>query len=151
MSGPALSRVESHHAIHESSRLEAQDLLHILEQAVARGDVDLATQVACLLCEHIQSRTLRHAQAEEEGLYAETAQAHADLVPLLCALKRDHDLMRSVVFAIEQALKNPQSLADILRHFHTFLWLEQAHSTHEEIGLIQTLEKRSKALPETAS
>ncbi len=150
MSGPALSRLDSHRAIHESSRYDAADLTEILERAITKGDDVAASQITCLLIEHWQSRTLRHAQMEEEGLYVEALERHLDLSTLIVSLKRDHDLMRKLIAEIEDLLGGAK-WAQIVTSFQTLAWIEKTHSFDEETKLVYELMQRSTVVPETAS
>lgn len=135
MSGPALSHVDSHRVIHESSRYEVQELVELMAGATKRGEEQVALQMGCLILEHFRSRTLRHAQAEVEGLYVETAQAHPDLAPLIYALQRDHDLLRLLVHELEVQLSDKVSLPNVYEAFLSALEKVNLHP-HDVIAEI---------------
>ncbi|HEX8778399.1 MAG TPA: hypothetical protein VF738_09775, partial [Rhodanobacter sp.] len=65
-----------------------------LRQALRAGDQQQALQMVGMLIEHWQTRTLRHAEAEETGWYRETLTARPELQPDIIALTRDHELLR---------------------------------------------------------
>ncbi|MCF8565497.1 hemerythrin domain-containing protein [Alicyclobacillus tolerans] len=147
MTGPALRHLESHHAIHESAHQEAEAMTALLERAVERKDMGLAVQIAVVLIEHWETRTLCHAASEEQGLYLEISQVEPDKESVVQALTRDHELMRMAVEEIKEFLNNTQSMEEVVRRFHLLLWIENTHSRDEERRLIATLKKK----PGTAS
>src|SRR5690625_3645372 len=69
MSGPGLHHVDSHAAIHEAAIHEAEELNDILAKLLREKELEKALEVAYITVEHWESRTLRHADAEERGLY----------------------------------------------------------------------------------
>ncbi|QSO45577.1 hemerythrin domain-containing protein [Alicyclobacillus mengziensis] len=147
MTGPALRHLESHHAIHEYARQEAEAMTALLERAVERQETGLAVQIAYVLIEHWETRTLCHAASEEQGLYPEIVRLEPDKESVVHTLTRDHELMRMAVEEIKELLHNDEPIVEAVRRFHLLLWVENMHSRDEERRLIATLNKR----PETAS
>lgn len=49
------------------------------------------------MIEHWESRTLQHANAEEEGLYKDMLNVNPNLERVVHELTQDHDLMRRIV------------------------------------------------------
>ena len=75
MSGPGLRHIDSHSAIHEAAHIAV---------------------------EHWETRILRHAQAEEEGLYKEMVEEKPELKDDIIGLIRDHDILRFTVKEIKE-------------------------------------------------
>lgn len=139
MSGPALRQIHSHHAIHESAHQEAMELTLLLDHALEHKDLKVGLEIANLLVEHWETRTLRHAQAEEEGLYKEVITSDPEKEAIVHGLTRDHELMRLAFQEIRVLLQSFQLTPDISMRFHLMLWLENQHSRDEEKRLISSL------------
>ena len=104
MSGPSLKKQEAHSSIHEAALNEAKELRSLFQKCLADGDKDKAQKVAEITIEHWESRTLKHAEAEEEGLYKDLVEENPDLEHLVIQLTRDHDLMRRIVQQMNELL-----------------------------------------------
>ncbi|MFC4557321.1 hypothetical protein ACFO3D_03755 [Virgibacillus kekensis] len=68
MSGPALKHVDSHAAIHEAALNEAVELTNLLDKLVRDDQSDKAEELAYVIIEQWETRTLRHAESEESDL-----------------------------------------------------------------------------------
>lgn len=136
MSGPGLTKRESHHAIHEAAFAEAEELTRLLRQAARAGDRDHALQLVGVLVEHWQTRTLRHAEAEERGWYRELARERPELQADILQLTRDHDLLRTLLDEIERIVAARGWVAGIVERFEAMLLLNAIHSRTEERRLL---------------
>jgi hypothetical protein len=136
MSGPGLNQRDAHHAIHRAAFSEAERLTLLLRQALRAGDQPHALQVIALLIEHWQTRTLRHAEAEETGWYrdvlAERPEAQSDVI----ALTRDHELLRILLDEIQGILAARGAAAGVVERFEAMLLLNGIHSREEERRLL---------------
>lgn len=104
MSGPSLRKQDAHTSIHESALNEAIELRMLLHKCLAENQKDKALKVAEVTIEHWESRTLQHANSEEEGLYKEMVKEKPYLQPIVLQLTRDHDLMRKMVEQMKDLL-----------------------------------------------
>src|SRR5690348_7873442 len=101
MSGPALKHWDSHSSIHEAALGEALELTALLRQCIEKKEWVKALEVAYIAIEHWETRTLCHADSEEEGLYVEFMEQFPEVKELIIALKRDHALLRKLVGEIK--------------------------------------------------
>lgn len=136
MSGPALATLDSHHAIHQAAFDEAERLTRLLRQTLLAGQRDPALQLAAVLVEHWQTRTLRHADAEEAGWYRAIVAALPERQPDILALTRDHDLLRILLAEIQGILTQHGITAGIVERFEAMLLLNAIHSREEERRLL---------------
>jgi hypothetical protein len=104
MSGPSLKKQDAHSSIHEAALNEAKELRNLFHKCLKNGETERSFQVAEIAVEHWESRTLNHAEAEEEGLYKEMVEENPDFQPLVIQLTRDHDLMRRMVGQMKELL-----------------------------------------------
>lgn len=136
MSGPGLNQRDAHHAIHQAAFHDAEQLTLLLRQALRAGDQQQALQIAAVLIEQWQTRTLRHAEAEETGWYrdllAERPELHDDVI----ALTRDHDLLRILLAEIQGILSARGIAAGVVERFEAMLLLNGIHSRTEEQRLL---------------
>ncbi|WP_143420306.1 hemerythrin domain-containing protein, partial [Halorubrum lacusprofundi] len=121
MSGPALKHVDSNASIHEAALNEAAELTGLLDQLVKDEHYDKALEVAFITLEHWETRTLRHAESEEEGLYKEIAESSPELKDSIVALKRDHDLLRLLVRDIKNELDQHGISDRIVQRFQALI------------------------------
>ena len=136
MSSPAFTRRDSHHAIHQAAFDEAEQLTRVLRHTMQTGEHDRALRLAAVLIEHWQTRTLRHADAEEEGWYREIVAARPELQPDVAALTRDHDLLRTLLAEIQGILAQHGIASGITERFEAMLLLNAIHSREEERRLL---------------
>lgn len=132
MSGPALKHVDSHSAIHEAALNEAIELNEILESLLKNNELDKGLEVAYVAVEHWETRTLRHAQSEEEGLYKEMVEEKPELKDSIVALTRDHDILRFIVKEIKGKLGEDGFNAEVMQHFHSLVIVDEYHNQEEE-------------------
>ena len=141
MTGPSLKHQHSHEAIHEAALGEARELTDILAKCLQEGEQDKAYQVADIVIEHWETRTLKHAEAEEEGLYQDVLTEKPDMIGTITELSHDHDLMRRIVQNIKERM---QSRVDE----QIYLWMEaliiidKLHNEDEMAKLLAPMERR---------
>ncbi|WP_102275260.1 hemerythrin domain-containing protein [Cytobacillus massiliigabonensis] len=104
MSGPSLKKPDAHSSIHEAALNEAKELRDIFQRCLEDGQTEKALQVAEVIIEHWETRTLKHAESEEEGLYKEMVMENPELNELVVQLTRDHDIMRRIVQQMKEML-----------------------------------------------
>lgn len=136
MSGPGLNQRGAHHAIHQAAAHDAERLTLSLRQALRAGDQPQALQMVGLLIEHWQTRTLRHAEAEEAGWYRETLAARPDLQSDIITLTRDHELLRLLLAEIQGILAARGVDSGVVERFEAMLLLNSIHSREEERRLL---------------
>lgn len=136
MSGPGLAKRDSHHAIHEAAFAEAEELTRLLRQVALAGDHERALQLVGVLVEHWQTRTLRHAEAEERGWYRDLSRERPELQPDILQLTRDHDLLRTLLDEIERIVAARGWATGIVERFEAMLLVNAIHSRTEEQRLL---------------
>lgn len=109
MSGPSLKKPDAHSSIHEAALNEAKELRDIFQRCLEEGQKEKALQVAEVAVEHWETRTLRHAESEEEGLYKEMVMEKPELKDLVVQLTRDHDIMRRIVSQMKEMLHKQEA------------------------------------------
>lgn len=136
MSGPALTQKHAHHAIHEATLGEAEELTALLKKMISEGDETRALELADVLIEHWETRTLRHAEAEEEGLYADIVQEKPEMKDTVVGLTRDHDLLRILVKQIKNMISEDGVNDAVLNRFEAMILVNEIHSRDEEEHLL---------------
>lgn len=131
MSGPALKKVESHKAIHEAALNEAIELTNFLDKLVRDNHTEKALELAYVIVEQWETRTLRHAESEEEGLYKELVDENPEKNEDIVALTRDHDLLRLTVKEIKTSLKNIGINDEVVQRFQTLIIVDELHNQKE--------------------
>jgi hypothetical protein len=131
MTGPALKQWDSHSSIHEAALGEAIELTELLRQCVAHDDLRKATEIAYIAVEHWESRTLRHAESEEEGLYVDLVKADPEVIGTITALTRDHDLLRKMVNEIKDLLGTSDDYVEVLKRFDALIIVDLLHNQDE--------------------
>ena len=145
MSGPALRMVESHHAIHESARHEAEEALRLAEKVHAASDDEAFAHVVEVFLEIIEARILAHAAAEEQGLYQEWLRDNEERRSTIDALIQEHETLRRLSRAVEQAMI--QSDCDLaVSAMARLVEASAAHSRHEEDILHHMFGERNEVL-----
>lgn len=132
MSGPGLKHVDSHAAIHEAALNEARELNRLVAKLARAKRFDKAIEVAYIIVEHWETRTLQHAAAEEEGLYKDLLDENPNLKDEITALIRDHNMMRFLVKKIRQILETEGFTEEILELFYTLVHVDHFHNLQEE-------------------
>ncbi|MGZ7441685.1 hypothetical protein [Paenibacillus sp. TH7-28] len=136
-----MRRADSHGLIHEAALEEAGELAELLERSLRRGERDKAQGIAWIAVEHWESRTLQHAQCEEEGLYLEAVELKPQLRDVIIALTRDHDLMRELVAEIKARLERGEMDEQVLQRFQALILIDQIHNRDEEAMVEKELEE----------
>lgn len=136
MSGPALTQKHAHRAIHEAAHGEAEALTCLLKRMMDADDQSRLLELADILIEHWETRTLRHATAEEEGLYLDLVKEKPELRDKVTALTRDHDLLRRLIKQIKNLLQKNGVDRTVLAHFEAMLLVNEIHSRDEEEYLL---------------
>ncbi|MDP4084850.1 MAG: hypothetical protein Q8934_09575 [Bacillota bacterium] len=131
MSGPALRSKDSHSSIHEAAILEANELTELIDQLIRDNHAGQALEVAYILVEHWETRTLRHAEAEEDGLYREFVEKTPELKETIVALTRDHQLLRLIVMEIKDILAKDGVNKDVLQRFQALILIDLLHNQEE--------------------
>lgn len=131
MSGPALKHVDSHSAIHEAALIEAKELTDLLEKVLKNDESDKALELAFVVVEHWETRTLRHAASEEDGLYKELAETSPELKEDIIALTRDHELLRLLVNEIKHLLNSGEVGDEVLQRFQALILVDLLHNQKE--------------------
>lgn len=132
MSGPALKHAHSHAAIHEAAYLEAKELTDLFAKVLRVEETDKAIELAYIIVEHWETRTLRHAESEEEGLYKEIKEEQPELKDDIVALTRDHDILRLLVEEVKEILADGTVNEDVLQKFQALIHVNLLHNQKEE-------------------
>ncbi|MFD1848514.1 hemerythrin domain-containing protein [Oceanobacillus bengalensis] len=132
MSGPGLKHVDSHAAIHEAALNEASELNDILAKLIEHKQMDKALETAFIAVEHWETRTLRHADAEEKGLYKDLVEENPKLKDDVIQLTRDHNIMRFLVKEIKQSLEKEGFNKGVLEKLHALVHVDLYHNQEEE-------------------
>ncbi|MFZ3577282.1 hypothetical protein [Virgibacillus sp. DJP39] len=132
MSGPALKSIDSHSAIHEAALVEATELTELLDHLVANDQLDKALEVAFVAVEHWETRTLQHAESEEEGLYKELTNYSPELEDSIISLTRDHNLLRMLVNEIKELLDDEGVSDKVVQRFQALILVDLLHNQEEE-------------------
>ena len=132
VSGPALKQADSHSSIHEAAIGEAEQLTRLLRSCLDREAYEEAYETACIALEHWETRTLAHAEAEEEGLYREIAEANPEWREKIVALTRDHELMRQLATEIRDTLAEDVVDDGVVRRFEAMILIDLQHNRDEE-------------------
>lgn len=131
MSGPALRKVESHHAIHETAWHEADEALQLAGKVRASSDDTTFARVVEVFLEVVEARILVHAAEEEQGLYQEWLQDNDEHQSTIDSLILEHETLRRLSAAVEQAMIQ-QEYDTAVSGMSQLLEVAAAHSRHEE-------------------
>ncbi|MCH1624325.1 hemerythrin domain-containing protein [Fredinandcohnia quinoae] len=131
MSGPSLRKQDSHSSIHEAALHEAKELRELFRKCLEDGEKEKALQVAEVAIEHWESRTLKHAEAEEEGLYQDILKEKPELEKLVNQLTRDHDLMRRIVENIKMRLATQEPDYNMITLLDSLVIIDEIHNEDE--------------------
>jgi phage shock protein A len=140
MSGPSLKKTESHSSIHEAALNEAKELRNLYQKCLEDGEHEKALQVAEIAIEHWETRTLKHAEAEEEGLYKEMVEEKPALEKLVNQLTRDHDLMRRIVEDMKNRLQTQKADYRMITLFDSLVIIDEIHNEDEMNKLLMNNE-----------
>ena len=131
MSGPSLKKQDSHSSIHEAALNEAKELRELFRKCIENGEGEKALQVAAVVIEHWESRTLQHAEAEEEGLYKDMVKENPQLERVVHELTRDHDLMRRIVSNMKERLHAEDVDNRMLSLLDSLIIIDEIHNEDE--------------------
>jgi len=132
MSGPGLKHYDSHSSIHDAALNEALELNDILRTLLRDEQYEKALEVAYVAVEHWETRTLQHADSEEEGLYKDLAEESPELKEELVALTRDHDILRLLVKQIKEKLDKEGFNNEVMQRFDALILVNGIHNDSEE-------------------
>ncbi|WP_010530762.1 hemerythrin domain-containing protein [Lentibacillus jeotgali] len=131
MSGPALKHVDSHSAIHEAALNEAIELTNMLDTLHQENEKEKALELAYVLIEQWETRTLAHADAEENGLYKDLVEEDPKVKDDIIALTRDHNLLRVIVEEIKEELPETGINDAIIQRFQSLIIVDELHNKKE--------------------
>ncbi|MCL6570068.1 MAG: hemerythrin domain-containing protein [Bacillus sp. (in: Bacteria)] len=137
MSGPSLRKLEAHSSIHESALNEAIELRAIIQKCLEVGDKEKALQVIEVAIDHWESRTLKHAEAEEEGLYKDIVKEDPELEHTVIQLTRDHDLMRRIVENMKERLQTFEPDQRMITLLDSLVIIDEIHNEDEMNKLLE--------------
>lgn len=141
MSGPSLRKPDAHSSIHEAALNEAVELRDLFQKCLENGEKEKAFQVIEVAIEHWESRTLKHAEAEEEGLYKDIVDENPDMISTVIQLTRDHDLMRRIVENMKERLQSNQPDQRMITLLDSLVIIDQIHNEDEMNKLLNHGEK----------
>ena len=131
MSGPSLEKQDAHSSIHEAALNEAKELRNLYQKCLKDGEKGKALKVAEIAIEHWETRTLKHADAEEEGLYKDMVEKKPELEKVVTQLIRDHDLMRRIVENMKERLQTQKADHRIIPLFDSLIIIDEIHNEDE--------------------
>lgn len=137
MSGPSLKKQESHSSIHEATLNEVKEIKEIFQKCLDDGEKEKALQVAEIIIELLESRVLKHAEAEEEGLYKEIVEERPELEKMVIQLTRDHDLMRRIVENMKESLQIQIADYRMITLLESLIIIDEIHNEDEMNKLLE--------------
>jgi hypothetical protein len=141
LSGPSLRKPDAHTSIHEAALNEAVELRDLFRKCLEDGEKEKAFQVIEVAIEHWESRTLKHAEAEEEGLYKDIVDENPDMISTVIQLTRDHDLMRRIVENMKERLQSHEPDQRMITLLDSLVIIDQIHNEDEMNKLLNHGEK----------
>ncbi|WP_243292434.1 hemerythrin domain-containing protein [Bacillus sp. FJAT-47783] len=132
MLGPSLHKLDAHRSIHDGAVTEGKELMEVLEKVYKERHEKHSLIAAKVLIEHWETRTLAHAETEEEGLYKRKMEEDPELTTTITNLIRDHDILRILVKDIKRLLQENGVNDDVIDRFKAFSVLVQIHNREEE-------------------
>ena len=122
MSGPSLRKKNAHHSIHDGIYTEARDLTNLLKKMISENQTEHFNELSEALIEHWETRTLAHAEAEEEGFFVEKLAAEPELEEM-------------IIEQIKQSNATEGVTENVIRGFDALLVLFLLHNQEEESSL----------------
>ncbi|MGN4667704.1 hypothetical protein ACTFRP_17985 [Bacillus cereus group sp. MYBK234-1] len=138
MSGPSLKKRDAHSSIHEAALNEARELRELFWACLQEEQKEKAIQVAEIIIEHWESRTLKHAEAEEEGLYKEIVEENNEMEKIIIQLTRDHDLMRRIVEEMKERLQIKEPDEQMIMLIDSLIIIDEIHNEDEMENLLSS-------------
>lgn len=135
MTGPSLKQLHAHHAIHAGALAGgAIAKTEELKQFMREENVDKINMAVSELLDYWESRIISHADAEEEenGFYQEIIELKPLLKEEIVALKRDHNLLRTIAEQIKTQMEEEGFSIEILEKFQALIIVNEIHSHDEE-------------------
>lgn len=130
--GPSLRQFHAHQAIHNGGMTGALSRTVDLMDTLKTGDLEQANEVLDDLLDYWKTRIIAHADAEENGFYAEIVERDPEMGENITKLTRDHDLMKIIVADIEQ-LRESDGLSDeVMQKLQALIVVNEIHSRDEE-------------------
>ncbi|WP_257209470.1 hypothetical protein [Bacillus toyonensis] len=140
LSGPSLKKRDAHSSIHEAALNEARELREIFYKYLHENQKEKAVQIAEIIIEHWESRTLKHAESEEEGLYKEIVKENQEMEKTVIQLTRDHDLMRRIVEGMKERLQTKEPDERIIMLIDSLIIIDEIHNEDEMNNLLSNSE-----------
>ncbi|MBW3496757.1 hypothetical protein I6L50_33420 (plasmid) [Bacillus sp. FDAARGOS_1420] len=140
MSGPSLKKRDAHSSIHEAALNEARELREFFCKYLHKNQKEKAVQIAEIIIEHWESRTLKHAESEEEGLYKEIVKENQEMEKTVIQLTRDHDLMRRIVEGMKERLQTKEPDERIIMLIDSLIIIDEIHNEDEMNNLLSNSE-----------
>lgn len=140
MSGPSLKKQDAHSSIHEAALNEAKELRNLFRKCLEEGDKEKALQVAEIAIDHWESRTLKHADSEETGLYKEMVEEDPSREKMVNQLTRDHDLMRRIVATMKKSLETQEADHRMIPLLDSLIIIDEIHNDDEMNKLLASNE-----------
>ncbi|HHQ2899417.1 TPA: hypothetical protein ACSPOR_004640 [Bacillus cereus] len=135
-----MKKRDAHSSIHEAALNEAKELRELFLKCLHEGQKEKAIQVAEITIEHWESRTLKHAESEEEGLYKEIVEENNELEKTVIQLTRDHDLMRRIVGEMKERLQTKEPDERIIMFIDSLIIIDEIHNEDEMKNLLSNCE-----------
>jgi hypothetical protein len=126
-----ISKQKSHSSIHKAAINKAMELVEMLDRLLKEEQFTKALEVAFILVEHWETRTLQHSELEEEGLYRDLVKESPELKETIIALTRDHQLLRLLVMEINGILMNAVVNNEVLQRFQALILVDLLHNQDE--------------------
>lgn len=136
MSGPSLHKLDAHRSIHDGAVTEGRDLLEVLEKVYEDKREKHAMIAAKILIDHWETRTIAHADSEEEEFYETFIKEDPNMHDTITKLKHDHDLLRNLIHTIKDILDENGVNDDVIDRFKAIYILVQMHNDAEEQYLL---------------
>lgn len=130
--GPSLRQLDAHQAIHHGGYAGALSRTEEVFELLTDGESEQAAKAVDELLDYWQTRIISHADAEEEGFYAEIAAGKPELSEAIAKLTRDHELMRMMVADIQRMRQEEGLNHEVLRNLQALLAVNEIHSREEE-------------------
>ncbi|MGQ3740504.1 hypothetical protein [Bacillus sp. FDAARGOS_1420] len=140
LSGPSLKKRDAHSSIHEAALNEARELREFFCKYLHKNQKEKAVQIAEIIIEHWESRTLKHAESEEEGLYKEIVKENQEMEKTVIQLTRDHDLMRRIVEGMKERLQTKEPDERIIMLIDSLIIIDEIHNEDEMNNLLSNSE-----------
>lgn len=110
----------------------------------AEFDVEAASVVIhgdlLLFCHGFCTALTAHHEGEDRELFPAIAAAHPELADTLRALRQDHSMIDYLIRALQRALDDAASAAEVDRHLEGIAAIMESHFRYEERALLTVLD-----------